>query len=262
MRPNRLRELWKEGKPAVAGWIGSGSSYLAEVMANAGYDAIVIDMQHGAGITVDRAVACLQAISTTSAVPMVRVPWNDPAYIQYVLDAGAYGVVVPLVNNAQDAARAAGACKYPPLGYRSAGPNRARLYGGPDYLQHANEEVLCFVMIETQEAVDNLEEIARVPGVDGFYIGPSDLAISLGVPMAPDNKHPKHVAACQRVLEVARAHGLVPGIHSSGPEEVARRFNEGWLFSQVGSDVQFVSMGAASGLKALAEARAKYGTKV
>ena len=129
MRKNRVKELWRQGKPVVAGWISAGSTYITESMAHAGFDALVVDMQHGMAITPDTVVACLQAISTTDTVPIVRVPWNRPEWIQYVLDAGAMGVIVPLVNTYEEAAKAGGACRYPPLGYRSAGPNRAVLYG-------------------------------------------------------------------------------------------------------------------------------------
>ena len=258
MRPNKIKALWRQGKPAVIGWLSSGNPYIAEIMANAGYDGVLIDMQHGMGITPDKAIACLQAISTTDTVPMVRVPWNDPLQIQYVLDAGAYGLVVPLVNNADDAARVAGASRYPPMGFRSVGPNRVRLYGGADYFQHANEEVIVLAMIETQEGLDNLEKIAKVPGIDGFYIGPSDLAVGLGLPPAPDSfKNPRHIAACQRVLDVANSTGLVPGHHSAGPEDAVRLFNLGFKLCQIGSDVVMVNAGAAAALKTVAEARAK-----
>lgn len=258
MRPNKVKALWRQNKPAVAGWLSSGNSYMAEVMANAGFDAVVVDMQHGMGITPDVAITCLQAISTTDTVPMVRVPWNEPFLIQYMLDGGAYGIIVPLVNNAADAARAAGASRYPPVGFRSIGPNRARLYGGADYFQHANQEIILLVMIETQEGVDNLEEIAQVPGVDGFYIGPGDLAISLGLaPGAEAARDPRHVAACQRVLDVANAYGLVPTHNSFGPEDAVRLFEQGFKFCQIGSDAGMVGAGSADALKTVAAARAK-----
>lgn len=258
MRPNKVKALWREGKPATAGWIGTGNPYIAEVMANAGYDALIIDMQHGMGVTADRAIACLQAISTTETVPMVRMPWNDPQAIQFVLDAGAYGVIVPLVNTYEDAVRAAGASRYPPLGYRSIGPNRARFYAGADYAQHANEEVIVLAMVETLEAVGNLEEMAKAPGLDGFYIGPSDLAVSIGITPGPNAAaDPRHAAACQRVVDVAKATGLVPCHHGSGPEEAARRFAQGFMMCQIGSDVGMVAAASAAGLKTLAEARAR-----
>lgn len=258
MRPNKVKALWREGKTATAGWISTGNPYIAEIMANAGYDTLIIDMQHGMGVTADRAIACLQAISTTETVPMVRMPWNDPQSIQFVLDAGAYGVIVPLVNTYEEAVKAVGASRFPPLGYRSIGPNRARLYAGPDYAQHANEEIIVLVMIETMQAVDNLEEIAKAPGLDGFYIGPADLAISLGITPGPNAENdPRHAAACQRVVDVANTAGLVPCHHGSGPEEAARRFAQGFKMCQIGSDAVMVAAGAAAALRTLAEARAR-----
>ncbi|MBI4298262.1 MAG: 2,4-dihydroxyhept-2-ene-1,7-dioic acid aldolase [Chloroflexi bacterium] len=257
MRPNKVKAIWREGRPATAGWLSTGNTYVAEAMANAGFDALVIDMQHGMGVDVAQAVACLQAISTTEITPMVRVPWNDPIYIQYVLDAGAYGVIVPLVNSYEEATKAGGACRYAPLGYRSVGPNRARFYAGADYIQHANEEVICLVQVETVEAVNRLEEIAEAPGIDGFYIGPADLALSLGIPPEPDNKDPRHMAACQRVHDVAKAKGLIPAIHVSGPEEAGRRFDQGFMFCPLGSDISFVQAGSQASLKALRGAMAK-----
>lgn len=249
MRANKVKELWHQDKPAIAGWLSSADTYVAEVMANAGFDALVLDMQHGMGIGVDRAVACLQAISTTDTVPLVRVPWNEPAYTQYVLDAGAYGVIIPLVGNAEEAAKASGACRYPPLGYRSIGPNRVNLYAGGDYYLHANEEIICLIMIEHIDAVAQLEEIAAVPGIDGFYVGPADLAVSMGLPPGQGSADPRHAEACQRVLEVAKARGLVAGIHCTRPEDAARRFGQGFRFCPIGADMGFIGAGARSALE-------------
>ncbi|MBI4203015.1 MAG: 2,4-dihydroxyhept-2-ene-1,7-dioic acid aldolase [Chloroflexi bacterium] len=257
MRPNKVKRMWKEGQPVAAGWLSTGSPYVAEVMAHAGFDAIIMDLQHGMGFTTEKAIACMQAISTTDTVPICRMGWNDPKDIQFVLDAGAYGVIVPLVNTRAEAEAVVGAAKYPPEGFRSSGPNRARLYGGADYIDHANEEVIVLTMVETQESVDNLEEISKVKGLDGFYIGPSDLAMSLGVRGPDARRHPKHAAACQRVLDVARANGLVPCHHGAGPEVAAELFAQGFMMCQIGSDAGMVGNGSAAALKALADARAK-----
>jgi 4-hydroxy-2-oxoheptanedioate aldolase len=258
MRPNKIKAMWREGKPAAAGWISTGNTYLAEAMAHAGYDAVIIDMQHGMSVTTDKAVACLQAISTTDTVPIVRLPWNDPQVIQFVLDAGAYGVIVPMVNTYEDAVAAGRAARYHPLGDRSFGANRAKFYAGADYLQHANEEIIVLVMIETTQAIENLEEIAKAPGIDGFYIGPSDLALSLDLVPGPDAfNDSKHIAACQRVLDVANATGLVPCHHGVGPLEAAKLFKQGFKLSQIGSDIVMVTNGASTALNTLKEARAQ-----
>ena len=257
MRLNKIKQLWREGQPATAAWLSTGNTFLAEVMAHAGFDAVIIDMQHGMGLSPEKAIQCMQAISTTDTVPVVRMSWNDPKDIQFVLDAGAYGVIVPLVNTKAEAELAVGAAKYPPIGFRSIGPNRARLYSGPDYVQHANDETFVLVMIETMEAVNNLEEIASVPGLDGFYVGPGDLAVSLGLTPGPDaRRDPRHAEACQRVVDVARAHGLIPCHHGSGPEEAADRFAQGFMMCQIGSDSGMVANASADALKTLTNLRA------
>jgi 4-hydroxy-2-oxoheptanedioate aldolase len=254
MRPNKVKQFWKEKKPLAVGWMGSPDTYMVETMANSGFDAIVLDMQHGMGIGPDRAVLALQTMSTTDVTPLVRVPWNDPIYIQYVIDAGAYGVIVPMVNSRAEAEKAAGATKYFPVGYRSNGANRARFYAGTDYFAHANEEVLCFVMIETTQALENLEEIATTPGVDGFYIGPSDLAITMGLVPKLDHDAPQHIEAVQKVVDMAKKHNLMAGIHTTGPEEVLRRYRQGFNLCPLGSDAGFVGAGARGAVAALRDA--------
>src|SRR5207249_1082083 len=159
MRENRLKRMWEAGRSAVGGWLTVPSSFSAELMAQAGFDWLCVDMQHGV-IDYQVAVTMLQAISTTETVPIVRVLWNEPGMIMKALDAGAYGVVVPIVNTAAEAEVAVSACRYPPRGIRSHGPIRAALYGGRDYLARADEEVLCIVQVETKESVENLTKFS------------------------------------------------------------------------------------------------------
>ena len=147
-RANRIREIWAEGKAVVNSWLGIPSSFSAEVMAHAGWDSLVVDMQHGM-IDYQTMVTMLQGISTTNTVPLVRVPWNDPAHIQKALDAGAYGIICPMINNRAEAEKFVGSMRYAPLGYRSSGPIRAALYGGADYHLKANDIVVALGMIET-----------------------------------------------------------------------------------------------------------------
>jgi len=223
---------------------------MAEVMANAGFDGLVLDMQHGMAIGPDRAALWLQAVSTTNTVPMIRLPWNEPVQIQYALDAGALGVIVPLVRNLEEAAKAGRASRYPPLGFRSTGGSvRARVWAGQDYIERANDEIVCLVMVEDQSTILELGDMARAPGIDGFYVGPTDLAMSMGLPPGADNKDPKHVAAVQAVLDAANAAGLVAGIHTTGPDETVRRFEQGFKFCPIGFDTAFVANGARLALE-------------
>ena len=156
MRPNRLRELWNAGKPVLNGWCQLPDSISAEVMAHQGWDSVSVDLQHSA-VSEAAAITMLQAISTTDAVPLVRTPWNEPGVIMRLLDAGAYGVICPMVNNRADAEAFVAACRYPPDGIRSNGPYRALMYGGGDYQAHANAEIVTLAMIETREAMANLD---------------------------------------------------------------------------------------------------------
>src|SRR5258706_725566 len=200
MRINRVKQLWSENKPAVGGFVSIPSSFSAEVMSHTGLDWLCVDMQHGC-IDYADAVVMLTAISTTAVTPLVRVPWNEPSMIMKVLDSGAYGVIVPMVSNRARAERAVDACRYPPVGIRSNGPNRAALYGGPDYQKHADREMACVVMIETAEGIEKMDEIAATPGADAGYIGPTDLPLARGLAPCMDNADPKHVPTGNRSIE-------------------------------------------------------------
>jgi 4-hydroxy-2-oxoheptanedioate aldolase len=212
-----LREVVESGRPALNCWLSTPSPLVAEVMARQGFHSVCLDMQHGL-IDFSDCVPMLQAIGQTEAVPLVRVPSHDPGMMMKVLDAGAQGVIVPLVSTADEAARAVAACRYPPVGTRSFGPTRAAMVAGPEYHLHANDSVLVLVMIETRAGLDNLEEIARTPGLDGIYIGPSDLSYALGLPPRLDNDHPDHLAAVARIVEECRRCRIIVGIHTSTPE--------------------------------------------
>src|SRR5208283_492505 len=249
MRKNKAKMLWQEGKAPMVAWLDTADTYVAEIIANVGFDVMVLDMQHGMAIGPDRAALWLQAVSTTDTMPMVRVPWNEPFFIQWVLDAGAYGVIVPLVNNREEAAKAGGACRYPPIGYRSAGANRARLYGGIDYFKQANKEIICLVMIEDIKTVAHIDTLADVPGIDGFYIGPSDLAVSMGLGPPEYRESAKHAEACQHVLETAKNHGLIAGIHCASPQEVVQRTSQGFMFCPAISGVGSLAVAASAALQ-------------
>jgi 4-hydroxy-2-oxoheptanedioate aldolase len=235
MRINRVKKLWREGKTAVGGFLSIPHSFSAETMAHSGLDWLCVDMQHGC-IDYSDAVTMLTAISTTAVTPFVRVPWNEPSMIMKVLDAGAYGVIVPMVSNRADAERAVSACRYPPVGIRSNGPNRAALYGGPDYQKNADREMACVVMIETAEGIEKMEEIISTPGIDAVYIGPTDLALALGLPPVMDNDDPKHVATVNRVLETCRRHKVIAAMHTMSAKYTQRYIDQGFQMVMLTSD--------------------------
>jgi len=247
-RANRVRELWQAGKPVINSWLGIPSSFSAEVMAHAGWDSLVVDMQHGM-IDYQMMVTMLQGISTTNTTPLVRVPWNDPAHIQKSLDAGAYGIVCPMINNRAEAEKFVGSMRYAPVGYRSSGPIRASLYGGADYHAKANDIVVAFGMIETQEALDNLDDILSTPGLDAIYVGPSDLSISLGYNPGGDKPDNWMMSALQKIHEGCKKHKVQPGIHCGAPAYALKMIEMGFTFVTVGGDTRFVTMGAAAAVQ-------------
>ena len=179
MRANRLQELLARDELALTGWVSTGNALVAELLGHSGYDAVTVDLQHGM-FGLDAAIACLQAVSATPAVPLARCRSNDLAEIGHLLDAGAYGIICPSIDTPEDAARFVAACRYPPRGRRSYGPTRAVLYGGPDYVAGADDTVLAMGMVESASALDHLDAILAVDGLDAVYVGPSDLAVSNG----------------------------------------------------------------------------------
>ena len=250
MRENRLRTLWKSGGAAVNGWLTLPSSFSAETMAHQGWHTLTIDMQHG---MIDDAalVPMLQAISTTDTVPIVRVPWLEPGILMRALDAGAYGVICPMVNTREDAQKLVAYTHYPPRGTRSFGPLRAVLYAGVDYVQHANDTIVTFAMIETAEALDNLDGILSVEGLDAIYIGPSDLSLALGCTPTFDDLEPKAFEAVEHILVRAKAHGVVAGIHNGTPAAALKRIAKGFQFVTISSDARLMADGAQQVMAAM-----------
>jgi 4-hydroxy-2-oxoheptanedioate aldolase len=250
MRENRLRTLWQQDRAAVNGWLAVPDSFSAEVMAHQGWDTLTIDMQHGV-IDYQRMVTMLQAISTTPTVPVVRVPWLEPGIIMKTLDAGAYGVICPMVNTREEAQRLVAYTHYAPMGARSFGPVRANLYGGPDYATEANRTVVVFAMIETAQALDNLDAILSVEGLDAIYIGPSDLSLALGCKPVFDDVDPKVAQAIAHIVERARAHGVQAGIHNGRPDVALARVAKGYRFVTVSSDARILAAGSQELLAAM-----------
>ena len=249
MRPNTALRAWRAGQQTVGAWLSVPSGHSAEAMANIGYDWLCIDMQHGL-IDYRDAVEMMRAISTTDTIPFVRVPWNEPSIIMKVLDAGAYGVVVPLINNREEAERAVWAAKYPPAGGRSSGPARVSFYAGDGYQAHSNEETAVIVMIETKEGIENIDEILSVPGVDCAYIGPSDLAYALDMTPTGDNRDPRHEQVCLELMEACKRHNVAPGMHTSGLEFTTKWLKAGFQMVTLGSELGAMRAKAASDLAA------------
>ena len=243
MRTNKLKTLWQEGKTVVNAWLTIPSAWSAEVMAHAGFDSLTIDMQHGLA-DYATALAMLQAVSTTDVVPLARVPWNDPAIIMRLLDAGAYGIICPMVNTRAEAEAFVGACRYAPAGYRSYGPTRAVVYAGADYYAHADATVLTLAMIETRQALENLDAIASTPGLDGVYIGPADMSISLGLAGMGDFRDPALLAVLDTILAATAKHHLVPGIHAGTPENAIMLSDRGFRFVTPANDTGLLTASA------------------
>jgi 4-hydroxy-2-oxoheptanedioate aldolase len=251
MRKNKLKELFKTGKPIINSWLAVPSSFSAEIMANQGWDSVTIDMQHGL-IDYSNAISMLQAISTTDTTPLARVNWNEPGQIMKILDAGCYGVICPMVSNRKEAENFVQACQYPPKGYRSYGPVRASIYGGADYANHADNEILKLAMIETKEALDKLDEILDTPNLDGIYIGPADLSLSVGESPGFDRpEDSKAFSEISRVLEAAKKRNLLTGIHNGTPEYAKKMIEKGFNLVTVGSDSRYIASGAKSDLEKL-----------
>ena len=244
MKKNKVKELWREGKATIGTWLALGSPITAEIIANIGFDWVLVDTEH-ASIDIRTTQSIIQAISTTNTVPIVRVPWNDPMSIKRALDAGACGLVIPMVNSREEAIRAVQASRYPPMGIRSYGGPRVRLYGGLDYFEHSNEEIVVIVQIEHVDAVNRIDEILSVEGVDAFFIGPMDLAASLGIKLGLDNPDPRHIEAVSKVMAAGKKHHVPGGILVGSPEAVKQRIAEGFQFIGLSSDESFLRSAAS-----------------
>ena len=257
MRENKALSAWRNDEQTIGCWLSLANAYSAEVMSKLGFDWVCIDMQHG---LIDYAEVrdMLPAISNSDATPIVRVPWNEPYEIMKVLDAGAYGVIVPMVNNREEAELAVRACRYPPLGNRSFGPIRAALYAGRGYAVEANDQIACIAMIETAEGIANADEIMSTPGLNGVYIGPADLALSMGLPAMGDQPQTEHLEMVKSLLAKCKAHGIAAGIHTGGIEYTQKYLELGFNFVTLGSESGHMTKNAA---KELAAARGIAETK-
>jgi len=248
MRRNAIKKILADGGRVVNGWAAIPNSYATEVYAHQGWDSVTVDLQHGP-VGYQAAVTMLQAISTTGAVPMARVPWNEPSLIMKLLDAGAYGLICPMINTKAEAEAFVAAARYAPLGNRSFGPNRAVQYGGADYWQHANEEILLFAMIETTKALANLDDILSVASLNGTYIGPSDLSLSMGFTPTLDPSDQEVLAAMETIRKKTQARGLIAGVHTDSPKTALRRYAEGFQLCTILNDARLMANAAAAAVR-------------
>lgn len=230
---NPIKELITNGQPIINGWLSMGSSIAAEIQAELGYDSLTADMQHGL-LDYKDAAAAFMSISASGVIPLARVPWLEPGIIMKTLDAGAMGIICPMINNREQAESFVSYVHYPPKGVRSFGPTRAKFSMGANYISKSNEGVTCLAMIETEEAFNNLEDIVSTPGLDGIYIGPADLTISLShgqLPPGFDSRDPIILDAIKTILEAAKRNNILASLHCGSSEYAAEAI--GWGFDLV-----------------------------
>lgn len=237
---------WKSGTPSPGGWISLSDLHIVETMARMDFDWICFDLQHGL-LSHSHLLQMMPIITATLVTPIVRVAQNDPGQIGRVLDAGAYGVIVPMIDTAADAAAAVAACRYLPLGRRSCGPMRGVLHSGPGYLAAANQDIAVIAMIETREGLANVRAIAATPGVDALFIGPMDLCLGIGI--APGAfGDPAFTQAIATIRAAASEAGCAVGIYGYTPEIAAQALADGFAFASLGTDISFFRDGAKAAL--------------
>jgi 4-hydroxy-2-oxoheptanedioate aldolase len=252
MRTNHVRQRLRNGEATIGCFLGLGSPSVAELLAHAGFDWLIVETEHNA-VDVAQVEHMLMAIDCTDAIPIVRVPSSDPVGIQRALDIGALGVIVPLVKTADEAAAIVAATRYPPRGRRSFGPLRAANYtfGNAEYLAEADDNILVVLILETREAVENLDAIASVPGVDALYLGPADLSLAYGLrPFDPAAEH-KVTEVLAAAVEVCRRTGVAVGHGAATAEQVRLRYEQGITMIGYGPDYGLLASAARTGIEAL-----------
>ena len=251
---NKVKELWSTGKPVLHGWLSIGNAFTAEIMAAQGYDAISIDVQHGA-LDYSSVLPMFQAMRASGVSLGARVPWLDPAIIMKVLDAGAMNIICPMINNREQAAEFVSYLRYPPIGQRSFGPTRAG-FASPGYGLAMNEEIVALAMIETAEGVANLEEIAETPGLDGIYVGPADLTLGTQEGrLVPgfDRREPEMIELIKHIAKVCSAKGIKACLHCGSAEYAAEAVGWGFDLTTVSGDSRLLADAAAASVKQFRE---------
>ena len=245
MRPNQIQQRLRAGQPVLNGWLSIASSFSAEAIGHAGFHSVTVDMQHGM-IGFSDALHMLQAISATPATPLVRVSCLDGPEIMRALDAGSYGVICPMIRTAKDAELLVSSCRYPPAGTRSFGPARGLLFGGDDYVDEANKTILAIPMIETVEAVECIDDILAVDGVDMIYVGPNDTALAFDGHVV--GARTRAEAAIAHVLARARHAGVATGVFCSDAKDAIARLKQGFDLVTPGNDMGLLKSAAMSAI--------------
>ena len=247
---NKVKQAWQAGQAVVNGWLAIPSAFSAEMYSQCGWDSVTVDMQHGVQ-DYQSCVACFQGMQPSGVTPMVRVPWNEPGIIGKVLDAGAYGVICPMVNTPDEAARLVQYSKYPPHGTRSNGPIRAGAYGSSGtYQKTANSEILVIPMIETKQAIENIGAILDVSGIDGIYVGPSDLSFSYGLEPKLDVEDPFILGIYEKLLAECGKRGVAAGLHCGSPAYANRMIKMGFKLVTISNEVGLMVNAAKAAVKA------------
>lgn len=253
---NTLRDIWDGGAPVLNGWLSIAGSFTAEIMAAQGYDALTVDLQHGALDYTD-ALGMFQAMRASGVMIGARVPWLEPGIIMKMLDAGAMQIICPMINTPEQAAEFVSYMRYPPKGQRSFGPTRAAIAQGPDFTARANEEVMGWAMVETQQGFDNLDAIAATPGLDGIYVGPADLTFSLQqgrFRVGLDREEPEMVDALKRIIAVCQKNGIKAALHCGTPDYAARAVGWGFDMVTVSGDSRLLASAASASVAAFRKA--------
>ena len=253
---NNLFDIWAKNDASINAWLSIPNSFTAEAFGKMGWDSVTIDMQHGQN-DYSTAIAMVQGLSNSNTVPMTRVPWNEPGIIMKMLDLGVQGIIAPMINTKEDCEKFVSYCYYPPIGQRSFGPMRAQLVYGSDYYQHANDNIVSLAMIETKQAVENLDAILSVPNLTGIYIGPADMSSSYGLPPKFDVREDPVFSNIKMIAKKAKEKGKIAGIHNGSVKYMKEMMEYGFQFTTLLSDFRMMTSHAESLLKELKDVDTK-----
>ena len=253
---NNLFDIWAKNEASINAWLSIPNSFTAEAFGKMGWDSVTIDMQHGQN-DYSTAIAMVQGLSNSNTVPMTRVPWNEPGIIMKMLDLGVQGIIAPMINTKEDCEKFVSYCYYPPIGQRSFGPMRAQVVYGSDYYQHANDNIVSLAMIETKQAVENLDAILSVPNLTGIYIGPADMSSSYGLPPKFDVREDPVFSNIKMIAKKAKEKGKIAGIHNGSVKYMKEMMEYGFQFTTLLSDFRMMTSHAESLLKELKDVDTK-----